>query len=321
MNAPMHPRRGAILLVVAGGSALIAALAMAFLVRMRSAAEETRLVADEAQARIMLLAACSYVLEGSRLGYDVDPDARPKPDGHIEAFGWIDVRDGAIGPRDQIGRQLWTAGAWPAVGATARCPMHAWTRPPYAISPTVAPNAIATRDPSSPDFGRPYLRHPDPLPMVANGWPGAVSDAAWDDFAAGDPRPRGGTTGLAWFRCHRESPARFVLTCGAGATQGFRSWLEVQAAGAEATFADDQALFDDLRANERLLWYRVEWSAAVTVNNYHSIDYHVGQSGHYYLIAVNGSLGNGDTRSQMRAPNPVGTIRWVERLAGEPAIW
>jgi hypothetical protein len=72
------------------------------------------------------------------------------------------------------------------------------------------------------------------------------------------------------------------------------------------------------------MWYRVEWSAAVVANNYHSIDYHVPAhliGEHYYLSAVNGVYGNGDGRSQMRAPNPVGTIRWIERLQEPPAAW
>jgi hypothetical protein len=315
----MNRRRGTLLIVVAGGCALMAALATAFLLRMRSTVEETDLVAREAQARIMLLSACCYVVESSRLGYDASPHAAPKPHGHIEAFGWLDVREPpreganplAIGPRDQTGAPLWTAGRWPAIGgAAARCPMHRWERPPYAIASTVAPNAIST-DRTSPDFGRPYLRNRDPMPLARD----------WDAFASGNPAPVAQSAGMAWFRCYRESAARFIVTCGAGASEGWKDWSEVPP-GERARFQDDPALFAEIVAQERRMWYRVEWSAAVVADNYHSIDYHVNSIGeHYYLIAVNGVYGNGDGRSQMRAPNPVGTIRWVERLPEPPAAW
>jgi hypothetical protein len=321
----MSPRRGSILILVAGGAALLAALATAFMIRMRSSAEDTAIAGRETQARIMLLAACSYVLESSRLGYDRQPESLPKPKGHIEAFGWLDVRvkpSGpndplAAGPRDQTGASLVPAGSWmdlnllPGDRPAARCPMHVWRRPPYAIMPTVAPNAIATADPAAPDFGRPYLRNRDPLPAAA----------AWAAFRDGDPTPMPQSTGLAWFRCYRESAARFVVTCGAGATEGWRDWNEIPAAD-RADFQNDPAFFEQLLAAERRMWYRIEWSAAVTPDNYHSIDYHVGGIGdHYYFAAVNGIYGNGDNRSQMRVPNPVGTIRWVERLQTPPANW
>ena len=79
----MSPRRGAILVVVAGACALLASLSLAFLLRMRSDSEETDLVQREAQARLMLMAGCGYVLEASRLGYDypstTPPGATPPP--------------------------------------------------------------------------------------------------------------------------------------------------------------------------------------------------------------------------------------------------
>src|SRR5476651_1933059 len=86
-----HARRGAVLILVAGVAGLMVALSVAFLTRMRSDAEENMLIVREAQARIMLTAACSYIQEASRLGYDQG--------NHEEAYGWIDVRNGKLGPK------------------------------------------------------------------------------------------------------------------------------------------------------------------------------------------------------------------------------
>ena len=55
-------RRGALLILVAGIAALMVALSVAFLTRMRADAEENAMVVREAQARLMLVAACSYCL-------------------------------------------------------------------------------------------------------------------------------------------------------------------------------------------------------------------------------------------------------------------
>src|SRR4051812_49619291 len=110
-------RRGSILIVVSGLSAILAVLAFGFLTRMRMDGEESSAMVAETQARIMLYAALSYVQEGSRLGWD-DP-ATPE---HEEAYGWVDVRDGRVGPCGRHGEPLGTAGGgFPAVGTAARC--------------------------------------------------------------------------------------------------------------------------------------------------------------------------------------------------------
>ena len=83
-------RSGTILIIVAGIAALLASLALAFLARQRATAEETLRFTADTQARLMLVAACSYVCEGSRLGYDTAVATDPH---HREAFGWIDVRE------------------------------------------------------------------------------------------------------------------------------------------------------------------------------------------------------------------------------------
>ncbi|HYE05051.1 MAG TPA: hypothetical protein VEL07_05945 [Planctomycetota bacterium] len=299
------------LILVAGVAAILAALAIAFLGRMREDAAESRMITREAQARIMLVAACSYLREASRLGYD-DPAT---PTVHEEAFGWVDVRDGTDGPKT---REDASSNAFP-VGSVARCPMHLWTRTRFAISTAACANPIA--DESSPDFGRPYLRNPDPRPAVDNGWPGSVDAARWDDFARGDPRPRPTSVGMAWFRVKRIASSRFVVACGGGGTEGWRDWNEVAAAGPDAIARfGHREVFDALRDDEPRLWYRVEWSPAVSDNMYQLLENRI-HIDHYAWRAFNASQDFGDGRSQAMNRNPVGTIRWIQRLAGEPADW
>src|SRR3954470_10759111 len=125
---------GAILILVSGIVAMLAALALAFLVRMRSDAEEGQTVLQFAQCRLMLHAGMQFIQESSRLGYATDADRS------IEAWGWIDVRDGKIGPKDNSGNPLWVAGAWPAPGTVKRAPMFMVKRPPCAVIPAMYPN-------------------------------------------------------------------------------------------------------------------------------------------------------------------------------------
>jgi hypothetical protein len=320
MSAHRPSRAGTVLVLVSGCAALIVALTTAFLWRVREAAADTAVVVAEAQARVMLLAACDYVLEASRLGYDQAPRDPARP--HEEGYGWIDVRDGATGPRDHDRNPLWSSGAWPAVGATARCPMEVLRRTPYAIRLTTAYNPIES-DPAAARFGVPLLTAPDPQPAHGNGWPGAIDPGAYDAYAAGDRRPRPESVGLAWFRVHREEPARFVVTCGAGASRGFRDWPEVVAAGEAAAFVD-QASFAEIVAAERRLWYRIEWSAWIGNPSYfHFIENELRRQENYLLHPHNATQCSPtrSQRSQIRRPNPVGTIRWVERLYQPPAQW
>ena len=108
-HAPI--RSGTILIIVAGISALMASLALAFLVRARADVEDAEITMRDAQARIMLAAACSYIMEASRIGWEPMKDNPSLPEGaqipvsteHNEAFGWIDVRDGGLGPRIETG--------------------------------------------------------------------------------------------------------------------------------------------------------------------------------------------------------------------------
>ncbi|MBA3683773.1 MAG: hypothetical protein H0W72_00790 [Planctomycetes bacterium] len=358
-------RDGAILILVAGITGLLTSLAVAFIMRMRMDAEEVTEAMRESQARIMLLAACNYVQEASRLGYDDNPATTT----HQEAYGWLDVVDGSIGPKwrdgtgasglcystalveDSDGNGSADRPAWPAQGSVVRCPMHVLERPPYAISPTTRYNPIST-DSTSADFGLPYLRYPDPRPAVDNGWsnwtnlsdavnvnptviPAGSSTTRWEQYSRGDIRPRPSSTNLSWFRIFREegadNAASFVVTCGAGATQGFRDWNEVVGAGAQARFYSDQTAFEDALSAETRLWYRIEWSAAVMSSDFHLTDHELVWANPVretnaqwplnatdaYIKATDNSSRH-DMRSTLHAKNLAGTIRWVQRLPGPP---
>ncbi len=357
---PPYPpsRRGTLLIIVAGVVALLAALAIGMLVRMRSDADEMALVEQEAQVRIMLSAALSYIDEAGRLGYDSDSAFATVR--HREGCGWIDVRDGQLGPRDNLdplaseplfswssrdpeGRRGYRA--WPAPDSIARCPMHVLTRPHFAVRPTVAPNPIDA-DPASPRFGLPLLTNKDPLPVEST--PGVFDfGGPSPGFRGWDPRPRMETTGRAWFRAYRldvapttaatapdASWATFVVTCGSGGTLGWRDWNEVEAAGAAATFGDDPRLFGDLSAHEIRAWYRVEWSPYVAPNDCHNAHPYIeGQWSpfdSFMSFSPNASdcwTSDGSTSGQSswattpHVVNQVGTFRYVQRLRVAPERW
>lgn len=397
MPTSSRHRHGTILIIVAAISALLASLCLVFLVRMRSDADETESLMQMAQAKIMLAAACSYVQEASRLGWDANypyygtasgssvphanpvtlpngtgvlmpaggPAVPPTPatlPGHQETYGWVDVRDGSIGPNyrppsaNPVGTlystyrayddtpQLrdghgWKRPYWPAMGSVAICPMYVMQRPPFATQLTAVYNPINT-DPSSALFGYPYIQYPDPMPAVANGWPqaatsGTISTTLYDDkvngatrtdFVHGDPTPRQQTTGKSWFRVYRDGPQTFVITCGAGGTLGWKDWAEVTNIGgpvAQAQFGNDPNTFMALAQNEVRIWYRIEWSAAVMELTYHNLQHGPAwMQEHYMLWPANAShtwgVGN---RTQTWAKNPVGTIRWIERLQTQPSYY
>ncbi|HYE04479.1 MAG TPA: hypothetical protein VEL07_03055 [Planctomycetota bacterium] len=319
----MSARHGTVLIAVAGLAAILMSLAVAFLARMRTDADEAREIVADAQARIMLVAACQYVQETARIGWD-DP-ATPE---HEECCGWIDVRDGAPGPKtlgdrdparpendhplDRWGDRVYRrdADVWPNIGGVMRAPVHRLHRPPSAILPIAARNPIV-QDPTSPDFGMPYLRRPDPVPAAAD-------PAGWQE---GDLEPVTVSAGRSWFRLLRLAPARFLVTCGAGATQGFRDWSEVEAAGAQGQFGD-AAAFADVAQQDRRMWYVIEWSASCG-DTYGLYNNHGGGERareHYRWRPFNASM-DGDGIGQSLDRNLGGTIRWVQRLDAEPAAW
>ncbi len=335
---PQH-RRGTILIIVAGISALLASLALTFLVRNRTDAEETQATIRDVQARLMLVAACNYIQECSRVGWDQYPttpfaqnDAFPTGsmaaqtvNVHEETFGWIDVRDGRIGPITQEGRQCWSPALvlsdgirsrprWPAPDSIARCPMYVWKRTKYATSLHAAYNPIQQHDDSASDYLMPYLRKPDPQ---------AVGNATWVEHKQGDRTPRIETTNKSWFRVLREGPSTFLITCGAGPTQGFRSYDEADLQGMGDLFNNDRSYFNVLAAQEARLWYRVEWSASAVESTYHWQEHHTTRSWDSYLqwpVNASHSWPTGP-RSLAFVRNFGGTFRWIMRLRSEPTNW
>ena len=205
-------QNGTILIIVAGIAALLASLSLTFLARMRSDVQDSQLIVQEAQAKIMLSAACCYLLEASRLGYDTtvaqvgETDATENKNFHLEGHGWIDVRDGTVGPKvdaqpatklDQFfldasaatsppsGNPLYTyQPTWGSstdtrnspggysnnyfpIGKSRRIDMYRKKIPPFAIRMDAAPNPI------NPQTGIPYLSRPDPMPVLTStpsGW-------------------------------------------------------------------------------------------------------------------------------------------------------
>lgn len=332
-------RTGAVLIVVAGLAALLSSMALAFIMTVRQDVDEMSILVRETQARIMLTAACNYIQESSRLGWDIADHATTE---HAEAYGWIDVRDGSLGPRVNTGAisaSMRAASQHPIdsdgqgsrnmpVGVPRRFPMHVMNQTPYAITLSAAYNPVQT---AAPDNGQPYLRYPDPQPVTDNGWVqdpanpgGTIKPKGFAAWLVGDPTPRSNSFGLSWFRLVREATGSvFTVTCGSGATQGYRTWAEAVADHAAPLFNNDPALFEALSADEVRLWYRVEWNAATTAIDLNYIhEYHE----EYFAVATNtytgGGAANTDSYSgSLMDPNMGGTIQWIQRLRVEPAVW
>lgn len=332
MSVRATTRQGTILIIVAGMSALLASMALAFLVRMRSDVEESRLLMQETQAQIMLTAACNFIMERSRLGWDPLPSMGSFHSPiHREAFGWVDVRNGQPGPRDESGKLIgtpsgdpmsdnipdpWVDLALPPNDRPAkREPMFVMIRPPYAVMPTVAPNPVEL---TGPNALKPALRNPDPMPVVPSGM--------IQEWAEGDTDPDPGRQAAAWFRVWRAGPATFVVTAGAGDTLGFRDWAEVRREGLTESFGGDtdagRSMFAFLQSQEVRKWYLVEWSPYVASSDYQNIQNewpHKNPGTETYLQRpMNTSQ---ESRSQGRLVNPVGTIRSIRRLMNEPDHW
>jgi hypothetical protein len=327
----LRSRSGTILIIVAGISALLASLTVTFLARMRADAEEMQITVRDAQARIMLMAACNWIQEASRIGW---PPPSADPTANKETFGWIDVRDNKLGPKF-VATGADDDSRFP-LRSFKRFPMYVMERPPYAVQLTASYNPIRT--PYSPDpvpfsdaaFGMPYLRFPDPQPAeVDNYWTRSqplgttVRADRFAEWAQGRQTPRPNSVDLSWFRIWRESGATFVVTCGAGGTKGHRRWSEMSPAD-RAEFSNDQSLFESLRSAEVRLWYRVEWSAAVMGMDYHMLDHSLGRDRDHYMVwpmnASHSTAGH-EYRTQTHARNMGGTIRWVQRLVNEPTNW
>jgi hypothetical protein len=340
------PRAGTVLIIVAGVSALLSSLALVFLLAGRTDLEEMQVLVHEAQARLMLTAACTYIQESSRIGWEPAAQAASE---HTEAHGWIDVRDGGLGPRANTGAiTAADRAATPhpvdpggqgqlnfPIGVPRRFPMHVLAQPPYAIQLATGYNPVQM---GAPDSGKSYLRYPDPQPVTPNGWrrdpanpAGSVSNANFAAWAVGDPTPRLNSVGQSWFRLVREpTGAVFTVTCGCGGTQGFRirDWNGSDPATAmtatdKALFGNDYENFRALDATEIRLWYRVEWNAATTATDMNYLREHTEE---HFIVATPTYYGGGSGNrvaysGTMMAPNMGGTIQWIQRLRTEPAVW
>lgn len=355
-------RQGTVLIMVAGLSALLASLALAFLARNRADAEESRLMVQEVQARLMLSAACNYIQECSRIGWDRywEPGNTSQPTAindpfpgstvspapvriHEETFGWLDVRDGNIGPKTQEGRVCFDANTmvftdaqgvqrpgWPAPNSVVRCPMHVWTVPRWATTLKVCYNPINTDSANQVDgdYLWPYLRYPDPEPHGSKReygqYPTATARAeAFGRHRDGQKQARQHTVGKSWFRILRDGPTTFLVTCGAGGSLGHRSWTEVVQQGDAVLFNNDPSLFEVMRSQEVRLWYRVEWSASSTELTYHWDFHHrFSNTDTYMQWPMNASHAwMGGCRSPSNDRNFGGSIRWLQRLRSEPTYW
>ena len=331
-------RSGTILIIVAGISALLAAIALTFLAQMRSDVEESQFVVQHAQAKIMLAAGCNYIQETSRIGWDRSKESTPPSPPiptvngftiHEEAFGWVDVRNGRTGPLGRAEQSLVAnvpTSEWPHIGTHVRCPMFVRTVPPYATRLDPGFNPILTKDPSSPDYAYPLMRYPDPQPLdnlnnYDHAAPAAVSDAEYARFAKGDPTPLMETQGKAWFRVFRDGPATFIITCGSGGTLGYKDWAEIPASERPQFQAEE--FFHQLKAAELRLFYRVEWTAAGVETSYQNLQHEIARThDHYESWPPNASHAwSSSRRTQTWLKSPAGTIRWIQRLAQEPTFW
>ena len=103
MSPQARSRAGVVLIVAVGLAAIIATMALALILNMRSDTRESAAVLAHAQSRIMLSAALGYVQESARLGWDglggVGGVGGVGDNSTGETFGWTDYRDGALGPR------------------------------------------------------------------------------------------------------------------------------------------------------------------------------------------------------------------------------
>ncbi|HEX3132306.1 MAG TPA: hypothetical protein VHX44_01850, partial [Planctomycetota bacterium] len=90
---------GTILIIVAGISALLASLSITFLLRIREGAQASELLTQETQARLMLHAACSYILECSRIGYGPAREDATRPAG-TGIDGFVTTPSGALAHRE-----------------------------------------------------------------------------------------------------------------------------------------------------------------------------------------------------------------------------
>ncbi len=101
-------------------------------------------------------------------------------------------------------------------------------------------------------------------------------------------------------------------------------------AGQTALFNSDPTYFALLRSQERILWFRTEWSSGVggsgmgvrLVDGYWELpEINNGSYGSYYKNTYKGTpLENADQHWWVNR-NPVGSFLWIQRLTYEPDNW
>lgn len=303
MSAFNPGRQGTVLIITAALSALMMVATFTFLVVMRNDAQATGVAMRHTQNRLLLMAACDYLLEAGRIGWGQ------------ECYGWVDVRDGELGPKPLIGVDPSGPGSRFPIDQPRRFPLHCWKRPPFAISPR-DPNPIDARvnpdgTPTDPaTFGQPFLTKPDPMP--------AEDITTYAEWKAGDASARTGTVGTAWFRLLRDGPATFIITCGSGGTFGYKDWAEVPTTDRENLFGNNESQFNQSLAPEIRTWYRVEWSPAITIQMSPAL----AETDPYVWFPTDTTDGWEDFQSiQPGRDNVCGTIQWVQRLRFPPDKW
>ncbi len=339
MTVPRNssPRtQGVVIILVVGIVSLLAAVTLAFIVRARSAAEDNQVILRQTQARLMLYAGCSYILESGRIGWETDTyDSsgnhlgsynlavfNPGVLNRDQAYGWVDVRDGSPGPKRKSADASYIGqgtGIFPQIaGKAARFPMAVRQQPPFALKMDPNPNPL--KGWGDPNFGIPLLLNPSVQPQAMDP---TTMNVDVQQFRYGNPSLLSGTTGLAWFRIYRDGPATFIITCGAGGTMGYKDWAEVLADTAnnpaQTYFLNNNSLFDSLLAQEARLWYRIEWSPAIG----HVEPWRMGINGYFPNYALAGFQSTAGDRSSTppSASNCAGTIQWVQRLRYAPTDW
>jgi hypothetical protein len=176
---------------------------------------------------------------------------------------------------------------------------------------------------------------PDPKPQLSDSF-ARFSKGRTD--TNGVSLPRLNSTGQSWFRLlrcgqgpdpdlARYNAATFIVTCGAGATRGFRRWSDMSSSDKQL-FGDDKYFFESLQASETRLFYLVEWSPAVGGLHQFNLVHHRGQMrdsenlsytfNQYSQFPPNHSF---YSHSHTKERNFCGTIRMVQRLTSEPKEW
>ncbi len=138
--------RGAILILVAGISALLATMSLAFIYRIRAEGEDVQVLERFTQSRLMMQAGLSYVQESSRLGYGARASGQSD---NIEAFGWMDVRGSVMNL------------------LPAALPIPVKTTGPYGAINTARP--LKSLDPLATLPGQPWPIDLNPMPLYRRG--------------------------------------------------------------------------------------------------------------------------------------------------------